>query len=120
MLFNLIFFTNIPLHVNRLLLKQNKVDLSKLVVSQTLSREPGAYWVKSPTARAAFQLLGMGWSIRPGMNMRFIYVCGKGRVKALGVEGEVHADMDRYIHLLNRAADEVLGIVHGFHYLEYL
>jgi len=101
-------------------LKQGKVPLQELVVSQTLSRDPTVYRVKSPTARAALQFVQMGRDVRPGMRMRFIYVRGDERVKAWGMPGDTYVDVEQYILLLKRAANEVLDIVHGENRLEPL
>ena len=101
-------------------LKQGKVPLQELVVSQTLSRDPTVYRVKSPTARAALQFIQMGRDVRPGMRMRFIYVRGNKRVKAWGMPGDNYLDVEQYILLLKRAANEVLDIAHRENRLEPL
>ena len=108
------------LHKQMERLKQGKVPLQDLVVSQTLSRDPTAYRVKSAMARAALQFVQMGRDVRPGMRMRFIYVRGEERVRAWGMPGDTHVDVGQYILLLQRAADEVLDIVQGENRLELL
>jgi DNA polymerase-2 len=92
------------------LLKQGKISIEDLVISQTLSRPVDAYRVPSPTARAARQLETCGKNVQPGMRIRYLYVYGGDGVHAWG-SGNVQRKMvnvKQYIHLLKRAEEEVL------------
>jgi DNA polymerase-2 len=94
-------------------LKQGKIPIEDLVVSQTLSRPVDAYRVPSPTARAAHQLELRGKIVQPGMRIRYLHVYGGDGVHAWG-SGEVQKKMvnvKQYIHLLKRAEEEVLDVL---------
>lgn len=92
-------------------LRNRHIPLEELVVTQSLSREAGSYKVPSPSAQAALQLEAVGTPTAPGQFMRFVFVRGKERVRAweLGVD-EKMVDVERYLILLDRAVDEILGM----------
>lgn len=91
-------------------LRNGHVPLEELVVTQSLSRAVEQYRVPSPAARAALQLQAAGTPTAPGQFMRFVYVRGRERVRVweLGVDGKT-VDVKRYIDLLSRAVEEILG-----------
>lgn len=92
-------------------LREQKVSLEELLISQKLSRTLGEYKVLSPAARAAAQLEEIGKHLIPGQRVLFLYTRGKPGVYAwdlperpdLGV-----IDTDRYAELLCRAAFTIL------------
>ncbi|MCB9009884.1 MAG: hypothetical protein H6656_21365 [Ardenticatenaceae bacterium] len=91
-------------------LRNGRIPLEHLLVSQRLSREIEAYRTPSPACRAAMQLAAIGKPRRPGQRIRFWYVRGEARVHAwdlaVGVDTAV-LDTDRYVTLLLRAASAV-------------
>jgi DNA polymerase-2 len=104
-------------HVHTLLqtrlreLRQGKVPLAELLVSQKLSRPLEEYKVPSPAARAAAQLARIGKHLTPGQRVRFLFTRGDPGVFAwdLAEKPEVEAiDVDRYAELLCRAAFTLL------------
>jgi len=92
-------------------LRNGKIPLEELVITQNLSREVERYKTPSPAARAARQLLAMGKTIAPGQFMRFVFVRGKERVRAweLGVDPRM-ADVEMYKLLMERATDEIMSM----------
>ncbi|MCC6602250.1 MAG: hypothetical protein IT327_03510 [Anaerolineae bacterium] len=92
-------------------LRNGRIPLPHLLISQRLSREIGAYRVPSPACRAATQLEAVGKSRRPGQRIRFWYVQGEAGVHAWDLPVAVETavlDTDRYTTLLLRAASAVL------------
>lgn len=92
-------------------LRNGRVPLEALLVSQRLSREVGAYRSPSPACRAAMQLEAVGKLRRPGQRIRFWYVRGAVGVHAWDLAvgpGWEAIDRDRYIDLVLRAAGAVL------------
>lgn len=92
-------------------LRNGKIPLEELVITQSLSREVEQYKTPSPAARAARQLLAMGKTAAPGQFMRFVFVRGKERVRAweLGVDPRL-VDVDMYKLLMERATDEIMSM----------
>lgn len=92
-------------------LRNGKIPLEELVITQNLSREVDRYKTPSPAARAARQLLAMGKTAAPGQFMRFVFVRGKERVRAweLGVDPRM-ADVEMYKLLMERATDEIMSM----------
>ncbi len=92
-------------------LRNGRIPLEHLLVSQRLSREIAEYRVPSPACRAAMQLQTAGKSRRPGQRIRFWYIRGETVVHAwdlpMGVDTAV-LDTDRYTTLLLRAASAIL------------
>lgn len=92
-------------------LKNGRILLEHLLVSQRLSREISEYRVPSPACRAAMQLKAVGKPRRPGQRIRFWFVRGEVGVHAwdlpTGVDTAV-LDIDRYATLLLRAASAIL------------
>ena len=92
-------------------LRNGRIPLENLLVSQRLSREIEAYRTPSPACRAAMQLAAIGKPRRPGQRLRFWFVRGEAVVHAwdlaVGVDTAV-IDTDRYITLLLRAASAIL------------
>jgi DNA polymerase-2 len=88
-----------------------RVKLSKLLVTQRITRDLDAYRTPSPAARAAFQLQEIGRTIKPGQRVRFLYTLGETGVCAWDLPvrpGVKHIDVARYKELLLRAASEIL------------
>jgi len=92
-------------------LRQRRIPLEKLVVSQRLTREVEAYKTPSPAARAVMQLQGAGKSVRPGQRVRLIFMRGRPGVRAWDLPeapDPAGVDVERYSRLLLRAAEAVL------------
>ena len=92
-------------------LKEQKIPIDKLLVTQTLSRELADYKVLSPAARAARQLQVIGKNIRMGQRIQFVYTRTKPGVHAWDVPEPLNPawiDTLRYQELLFRAVHEVL------------
>ena len=99
------------LQARLLALRQQKIPLEELLVSQKLSRALEEYKVLSPAARAAAQLADIGKHLIPGQRVRFIYTRGKPGVFAWDLEERPDpgiVDLDRYAELLCRAAFTLL------------
>lgn len=100
-------------HVHNLLqarlndLRQGRIPLVELLVSQKLSRPLEEYRVLSPPARAAAQLAEIGKHLTPGQHVRFLLTRGDPGVFAWDLAEKVEPgtiDIDRYAELLCRAA----------------
>jgi len=92
-------------------LREQKVSLVELLISQKLSRTLGEYKVLSPAARAAAQLEEIGKHLIPGQRVRFLYTRGKPGVYAWDLPERPDPgviDTDRYAELLCRAAFTIL------------
>ena len=92
-------------------LRQGKIPLEELLVSQKLSRPLEEYKVPSPAARAAAQLAGIGKHLTPGQRVRFLFTRGDPGVFAWDLAEKPEAesiDVDRYAELLCRAAFTLL------------
>jgi DNA polymerase-2 len=92
-------------------LRQGKVSLEELLVSQKISRTLEEYKVPSPAARAAAQLAKIGKHLIPGQRVRFLYTRGKPGVFAWDLPERPDpgmVDTDRYAELLCRAAFTIL------------
>ncbi|MCX6037343.1 MAG: hypothetical protein NTW99_05560, partial [Chloroflexi bacterium] len=105
-------------HAEMEALRAGRVPLEKLLVSQKLSRELGAYRNPSPAARAVRQLEESGKAVRPGQRVRFLYTRGRPGVRAwdappAGNSSEQadprSVDVKRYQTLLKRAVETVLA-----------
>ncbi|MCA9941957.1 MAG: hypothetical protein H6656_01020 [Ardenticatenaceae bacterium] len=92
-------------------LRNGRIPLEQLLVSQRLSREVEAYRTPSPACRAAMQLATIGKPRRPGQRIRFWFVRGEVGVHAwdlpTGVDTAV-LDTERYLTLLLRAASAIV------------
>jgi DNA polymerase-2 len=92
-------------------LRQGKVSLEELLVSQKISRSLEEYKVPSPAARAAAQLARAGKYLIPGQRVRFLYTRGEPGVFAWNLPKRPDpgmVDTDRYAELLCRAAFTIL------------
>lgn len=80
-------------------LRNGRIPLEQLLVSQRLSREIAEYRTPSPTCRAAMQLTTIGKPRRRGQRLRFWFVLGGVGVHAydlpVGVDTAV-LDLERY------------------------
>jgi len=92
-------------------LRNGKVPIEELVITQSLSREVEEYRASSSAARSAMQLSAIGRKVAPGQFMRFVYIRGQERVRAweLGVDART-VDIERYCILLDRAVMSVVGV----------
>jgi len=92
-------------------LRQRKIPLVELLISQKISRSLEEYKVPSPAARAAAQLAAIGKNLIPGQRVRFLLTRGKPGVFAWDLEERPDPktiDIDRYAELLCRAAYTIL------------
>jgi DNA polymerase-2 len=92
-------------------LRQHKIPLEDLLISQKISRSLEEYRVPSPAAKAAAQLAAIDKNLIPGQRVRFLYTRGKPGVFAWDLEEKLDPktiDLDRYAELLCRAAYTVL------------
>lgn len=92
-------------------LREQKVPLVELLISQKLSRTLGEYKVLSPAARAAVQLEEVGKHLIPGQRVRFLYTRGKPGVYAWDLPERPDPsaiNTNRYAELLCRAAFTIL------------
>ena len=92
-------------------LRQRKIPLEELLISQKISRSLEEYKVPSPAARAAAQLAAIDKNLIPGQRVRFLYTRGKPGVFAWDLEERPDPktiDIDRYAELLCRAAYTIL------------
>lgn len=93
-------------------LKNGRVPLERLLLSQKLSRDLDGYRVPSPAARAAAQLVAAGKTIKPGQRVRFLYTIGEPGVRAWDLPTPPDprtVDVSRYETLLRHAVRTVLG-----------
>jgi DNA polymerase II len=92
-------------------LHHRRVPIQDLLITQTLSREPGEYRVFSPAARAANQLQSIGRNVRMGQRIHFIYTKTKQGVHAWDMPqpfDPAFVDVMKYKELLFRAVNEIL------------
>ena len=92
-------------------LKEGKVPLRQLVMTQTLSRELEDYSYFSPAATAAKQLQSRGKLLKMGQRVQFIYIRPGPGVRAWDLPGRLDprdVDVSQYKKLLLRATQEVL------------
>jgi DNA polymerase-2 len=92
-------------------LRQRKIPLEELLISQKISRSLEEYKVPSPAARAAAQLAAFGKHLIPGQRVRFLLTRGKPGVFAWDLKERpdpMTIDIDRYAELLCRAAYTIL------------
>jgi DNA polymerase-2 len=93
------------------LLKERKIPLEDLLVSQRLGRKLDAYSTLPAAARAALQLDSIGKHLRPGQRITFLFTMDKTGVHAwdLGTPPDPNTiDTAHYQKLLFRAAAEIL------------
>lgn len=93
-------------------LREKKVPLQELLVSNLLSKKPEEYRVLSPSARAARQIqASTGREIAPGERIQFIYIDSPEKVHAWEQFEEVNieqVDWRYYQELTIRAAETIL------------
>ncbi|MCI0521841.1 MAG: hypothetical protein L0Z70_16470 [Chloroflexi bacterium] len=93
-------------------LRQGRIPVEQMLVSQRLSRALGEYRQPSPAGRAAMQLELAGKTLRPGQRVRFLYTLGKPGVHAWDLPQPpppAALDVKRYLTLLRRAAGAALA-----------
>jgi DNA polymerase-2 len=92
-------------------LKQREIPLKELVVTQTLSKEPGDYSVLSASAIVVRQMQALGKTMKMGQHVRFIYTGPGPGVFAWDSPAQLdpkHVDVPRYKELFLRAMSEVV------------
>ncbi len=92
-------------------LREGRIPLEDLLITQKLSRELKSYRSPSPAARAALQLVDAGKHISAGQSVRFLYTRGKPSVYAWGVDKDFDKrkiDISGYQKLIKRASDTIL------------
>jgi DNA polymerase-2 len=93
------------------MLREGRIPLDDMLITQKLSRELENYRTPSPAARAAIQLVQASRHISAGQRVRFLFTHGKPGVYAWDVgnlpklEG---LDYPRYLELLERAVSTIL------------
>lgn len=95
-------------------LREGRIPLEDLLVTQKLSRELESYRIPSPAARAALQLVDAGRHISAGQSVRFVFTRGKPGVKAWDMSepfDQRTLDISRYKQLITRGADAILKSV---------
>lgn len=91
------------------LLKRNEVELPRLVISQTLSRNPEDFRVLSAAGRAASQLAKDHKTLRAGQTIDYVHVKDPPyALSAHAIRTGIEIDTDWYAEQLLRAADEVV------------
>jgi DNA polymerase-2 len=92
-------------------LRDYRVPLEDLLVRQRLSRELEDYRSPSPAAKAARQLSEIGFEIRPGQSVRFLWTLVEPGVYAWDLSAPPvlqSIDINRYKILLERALQAIL------------
>lgn len=95
-------------------LREGRIPLADLLITQKLSRELDSYRSPSPAARAALQLVDAGKHISAGQRVRFLFTRGKPGVYAWDMSKPFDnrtLDIQRYKVLINRATDTILESV---------
>lgn len=95
-------------------LREGRIPLEDLLITQKLSRELDSYRSPSPAARAALQLADAGKHISAGQRVRFLFTRGKPGVYAWDMsESFDHRTLDipRYKELIQRAANTIFESV---------
>ncbi|NUM44843.1 MAG: hypothetical protein HUU38_09050 [Anaerolineales bacterium] len=88
-------------------LRTRQIPPEKLVCTTVLSREPTAYRVPSPGAKASQRLAAQGKRLRPGQKVRYLHTHPQPAVWGLS-DQPTQLDLPRYETLLLRAASNVL------------
>ncbi len=88
-------------------LRQGRVPLEDLQISQILSRVPEAYRQPSPAARAALQFQAQGHIVRPGMRLQFWYAQPGVHIAPASTRQIHHY---RYQRLIEKATEEILSL----------
>lgn len=87
-------------------LRAGQVPARDLVVRQRLSRRPDEFQVLTPAAAVAQQLTRAGVELRPGEQLRFVYVAGPEKARAWDLTGdEIPYDRAAYTELFLRAVE---------------
>jgi DNA polymerase elongation subunit (family B) len=92
-------------------LRQGRIPLEELLVTQRLSRALNEYKTPSPAARAAAQLAAVHKPLRAGQRVRFFITLGEPGVHAWDLPQPVNPaslDLRRYAELTLRAAAAVV------------
>jgi len=92
-------------------LRDGRVPMERLIISQRLSRELDMYVTPSPAARAAMQLKDAGKVLGPGQKVRFVIIRGEPGVHAWDLPEQPdprRIDWAAYRVLFLRAAQTIL------------
>jgi DNA polymerase elongation subunit (family B) len=96
-------------------LRDGRVDAEELAITFNISKDPMKYKHDTLNALAAKQLVKGGLQLHPGEKVRYVIVSAKDPVKdwrtrplALS-ECALEYDMQKYLQLLERAVDEIMG-----------
>ena len=95
-------------------LRAGRVPLEVLVITRTLSKEPGQYVREDAGAVAAKALARAGVKLHPGERIGYVILNAKAKVKeersrpAICLRGDESYDKERYVALLQRAAETLL------------
>ncbi|MBI3552885.1 MAG: hypothetical protein HY077_10240 [Elusimicrobia bacterium] len=96
-------------------LKDGGVKASELAITFNLSKAPSEYKQDTVQTLAAKQLADSGVVLHPGETVRYVITAAKDKVKEWRskplslMEGALEYDSARYLELLERAAEEILG-----------
>ncbi|MBI3550779.1 MAG: hypothetical protein HY078_17220 [Elusimicrobia bacterium] len=99
----------------RLRLKEGQVTAPELAITFNLSKPPEEYVHDTLASLAAKQLAASGVTLHAGETVRYVIVAAKEKVKEWRskplafLEEGLDYDAAKYLELLERAADEVLG-----------
>lgn len=94
------------------MLREGRIPLEDLLVTQKLSHEIAEYKDPSPSARAAAQLEAIGLHVRPGQRVKFLLLRGHRAVHAWNLPAAPDPralDFARYRELTIRAASSVFA-----------
>jgi DNA polymerase elongation subunit (family B) len=95
-------------------LREGRVPLEDLLITQKLSRELENYRTPSPAARAAMQLTKAGKHLSAGQRVRFLFTRGEPGVYAWDVSELFDTrmlDVQRYQELTRRASRTILNLL---------
>ena len=92
-------------------LKNDRVDVSGLVVNGKVSYALEAYKAATPAVRAARQMEAAGMTVKPGQRLRFVYTMGQPDVFPWELGGRLdraRINKGKYVELLAKAGAAVL------------
>ncbi len=98
-------------------IREGRVPFEELVITRTLSKDPMQYVREDAGAVAAKALARAGVKLHPGEQIGYVILDQKAKVKgdrarpALLLTGNETYDRERYVELLLRAAETLLGPV---------
>lgn len=95
-------------------LKRGEIDITQLIIEQTLTRNPEDYTVATRTSLAAQKLREAGIPVHPGEQVGYVISNAKAQQKlervSIGGEGEaINYDVEEYVKRLRDAGAEICG-----------